>query len=400
MDNYQDSELGLIPSDWQFIKSSKYCVKVTDGTHDSPKQKLNGNFLITSKHIKGRNIDFENAYLISEDDYNKINQRSKVDQWDVIISMIGEYCGFAYLERNKNINYAVKNVGIFKTGDELKGFWLYYYIQSNFGKTLLDGSKSGTSQPYISLGSLREFPILTPNSRAEQQAIISVFSSLDDKIDLLHRLKYNLEAMANALFRHWFVEEAKEDWEETTLYDSISLIGGGTPKTSDPEYWNGNIPWLSGGDIASNHKNFIVKSEKSITQYGLENSSAQMLPKYSTVISARGTVGKYCILSKPMAFSQSNYGIKPKFQNCFFFTYLLINHSVEELQSAAYGSVFDTITTSTFKEHKLSLPDEKEIHSFEAKVTPIFLKLLCNNNQINPHISKEHIAAEVDEWGG
>ncbi|MDO4704113.1 restriction endonuclease subunit S [Tannerella sp.] len=216
----------------------------------------------------------------------------------------------------------------------------------------------------------------------EQQSIASILSSLDDKIDLLHRQNATLEKMAETLFRQWFVEEAKEDWEEISLYDAIELVGGGTPKTSVVEYWDGNIKWLSGGDIASNHKNFVVNSEKSITKLGLINSSAKLLPKFSTVISARGTVGKYCILSEPMAYSQSNYGILPKFKDCFFFSYLLVSHSVEELQSAAYGSVFDTITTNTFKGITISLPVKETIIQFNESIKPYFLKILSNQTQI------------------
>ena len=189
--------------------------------------------------------------------------------------------------------------------------------------------------------------------------------------------------MAETLFRQWFVEEAKEDWEETSLYNSIELIGGGTPKTSIDEYWNGNVKWLSGGDIASNHKSIIISAEKMISEEGLNNSSAKLLPKFATVISARGTVGKYCILSEPMAFSQSNYGIKPKVDDCYFFTYLLINHCVEELNSAAYGSVFDTITTNTFKGLEVDIPSPEEIKEFEHSVSPYFLKILNNQKQIH-----------------
>lgn len=125
------------------------------------------------------------------------------------------------------------------------------------------------------------------------------------------------------------------------------------------------------------------KSEKTITDLGLSKSSAKLLPKYATVISARGTVGKYCILSEPMAFSQSNYGILPKYDNCFFFTYLAIGDSVNLLLSSAYGSVFDTITTNTFKEHSLLLPkDENVIYEFEETVTPYFKKIETNQLQI------------------
>jgi type I restriction enzyme S subunit len=216
----------------------------------------------------------------------------------------------------------------------------------------------------------------------EQQAIAEVLSSLDDKIDLLHRQNKTLEAMAETLFRQWFVEEAEESWETTNLFNVVELVGGGTPKTDVAEYWDGEIKWISAKDTTPNHKKFIIDTEKKITEQGLNNSSARLLPKYATVISARGTVGNYCLLSETMAFSQSNYGIKPKFKDCFFFTYLLIANAVEELQSAAYGSVFDTITTNTFKEHSIKVPVEKEIQNFEEQLKPYFEKMLSNEIQI------------------
>lgn len=216
----------------------------------------------------------------------------------------------------------------------------------------------------------------------EQKAIAAILSSLDDKIDLLHHQNKTLEAMAEALFRQCFVEEAQEDWEEKSLLDLVDLVGGGTPKTSMSEYWNGDIPWVSGGDIATNHKDFISASGKTITKAGLDNSSTKLLPKFATVISARGTVGKYCLLARDMAFSQSNYGILPKIKGCYYFTYLLVNHVVEELQSAAYGSVFDTITTSTFRDATFAIPPAKKVLDFESDIAKYFDKKLLNQTQI------------------
>src|SRR5690554_7969058 len=155
----------------------------------------------------------------------------------------------------------------------------------------------GSAVPSLTVPVINEIDISLPE-KDEQNEIAEVLSSLDDKINLLHSQNQTLEQMAETLFRQWFVEEADEGWEETTLFDAIELVGGGTPKTSIEEYWNGNIKWLSGGDIASNHKSIITSSEKTITEEGLNNSSAKLLPKFSTVISARGTVGKYCIISE------------------------------------------------------------------------------------------------------
>lgn len=141
-------------SEWKEYKATDFCYKITDGTHDSPKEVKEGKYLITSKHIKGNRIDFESAYLISEKDYNKIIERSKVNQWDIIISMIGAYCGYCYIEKSNNTDYAIKNVGLFKVGEELKCKWLYYYLISPQGKQQLALLRSGSTQPYISLNSL------------------------------------------------------------------------------------------------------------------------------------------------------------------------------------------------------------------------------------------------------
>jgi len=160
------------------------------------------------------------------------------------------------------------------------------------------------------------------------------------------------------------------------------LVGGGTPKTSEASYWDGDIPWLSGGDIANAHQGFIVKAEKAITELGLEKSSTKLLPKLASVISARGTVGKYAMLSRPMTFSQSNYGIIPKGHTYYYFVYLLLAYIVDELSAAAYGSVFDTITTRTFEDVEIKLPSMDFIAQFESEIAPLFEKKLNNVEQI------------------
>lgn len=260
--------------------------------------------------------------------------------------------------------------------------FLYYFSISPIFRDVAILSMTGSSGRQRVQTEVVERHLFNIPTLPEQKAIAAVLSSLDDKIDLLHRQNKTLEAMAETLFRQWFVEDAQEDWEEKSLLDLVELIGGGTPKTSMSEYWDGDIPWLSGGDIATNHKGFVSISEKAITKSGLENSSAKLLPKYATVISARGTVGKYCLLAGEMAFSQSNYGILPRIKDCYFFTYLLVNHVVEELKSAAYGSVFDTITTSTFRDATFAAPPVAKVLEFEDFIASHFDKKLVNQTQI------------------
>ena len=173
--------------------------------------------------------------------------------------------------------------------------FIYYFLQQLDWEQYNDKS----AVPGVNRNDVHQEEISLP-PLPEQKAIAQVLSSLDDKIDLLHRQNKTLEAIAETLFRQWFIEEAQDDWEEKSLLDVIQVVNGGTPKTSIPEYWNGEFFWLSGGDISSNHKSFIISSAKTITQKGLDHSSAKLLPKFATVITARGTVGKYALLSKPI----------------------------------------------------------------------------------------------------
>ena len=201
---FKQTEIGMIPEDWDLQTCSEFCESVRDGTHESPKKINSGKYLITSRHLKSHNLDFNNAYLISQEDFNKANKRSKVDQWDVLISMIGTI-GEVYLER-KNPDYAIKNVGLFKSEDELKGKWLYYWLKSPKAKYLIRSYKSGTTQEYITLDELRKFPISFPLNKEKMKNIVEVLDTITLEIEILQRQNKILEEIGKAIFKHWFVD--------------------------------------------------------------------------------------------------------------------------------------------------------------------------------------------------
>lgn len=146
------------------------------------------------------------------------------------------------------------------------------------------------------------------------------------------------------------------EWKECKLGNIIKLVGGGTPKTSVSEYWNGEIPWLSVADFNTSNK-FVYKTEKTITQKGLQNSSTKILNEGDIIISARGTVGMLAVLKKEMAFNQSCYGIRNiDSVSDKSYLYYLIKDSINNLQQIAHGGVFDTITRETFDQIDASLP--------------------------------------------
>ncbi len=190
--------------EWQTIKAEEFCSSVRDGTHDSPKPAVNGKYLVTSKHITGGRVDLTNAYLISQSDFEEISKRSKVDKWDVLISMIGTVGEVCLIKEVPD--FAIKNIGLFKSKNECQGKWLYYYLQSTKAKQYILEQSRGTTQAYIPLGSLREFPILVPENPKEMRAITQILGTLDDKIELNRKMNRTLEEMARAIFKSWFVD--------------------------------------------------------------------------------------------------------------------------------------------------------------------------------------------------
>ena len=139
------------------------------------------------------------------------------------------------------------------------------------------------------------------------------------------------------------------------LSDIIELIGGGTPKTNKPEFWSGDIPWLSVVDFGGDRR-WVDQTEKAITSLGLESSGTKLLNKEDIIISARGTVGELAQLRRPMAFNQSCYGVRAKAGVDQNFLYYLLKKSVNDLRRQSHGGVFNTITRSTFNVVSVSIP--------------------------------------------
>uniref|UniRef100_UPI0039F62008 restriction endonuclease subunit S n=1 Tax=Methanobrevibacter woesei TaxID=190976 RepID=UPI0039F62008 len=176
--------------DFDWVLTSDLCLKVVDGTHDSPKEVSAGKKLVTSKNIIGSNLNLDNAYFISLEDFNEINKRSKVDQWDILISMIGTV-GEVVLIKEKP-DFAIKNVGLLKNKDEISAKWLYYYLKSPFGKHQIFSRLRGTTQPYIPLADLRNLKIPIPQNKTILLTIIKILDDLDKKINFNKKINHNL----------------------------------------------------------------------------------------------------------------------------------------------------------------------------------------------------------------
>ena len=291
--------------------------------------------------------------------------------------------------------------------------FLYYWLSGNIEE--LERHSSGSTFKELSGTALKQIRLRLPVDRDEQRAIARILGTLDNKIELNRRMNATLEAMARALFQSWFVDfdpvRAKLDgrppaaldpataalfpdsfqdsplghiptgWEVCPLSEKIQLLSGGTPKTSEPTYWDGDIPWYSVRDAPSETDVWVIHTDKHVTKLGIANSAAQVFPEKTTIISARGTVGKLALTAVPMAMNQFCYGVRGITGYGDYFTYYSLREATAQLQQRTHGTVFDTITTETFKTLECIFPTPKITAAFDKLVEPLLGQIRANLHQ-------------------
>lgn len=367
----------------------------------------------------------ETGIVYVEEDLAREFARSVAVKGDLVFTCWGTISQVGLIDdRASFARYIVSNKQMKLTLDEALAspLFVYYFFSSPQGQHQIQINAIGSSVPGFNLTKLKGISIPLP-PLGEQHRIVELLSSLDDKIELNRRMNETLEAMAQAIFRDWFVDFGPtrrklegasdpvaimgglaqdadraraladffpatlregglpEGWVRDTFGAVIDIVGGGTPKTSVDHYWNGPIPWFSVVDTPPKGSVFVDATEKTISAAGLENSAARLVRAGTTIISARGTVGNLAMASRDMAFNQSCYGLQGKGSVGDCFVFLAAQNTVERLRAMAHGSVFSTITRATFDSVDTAYGDQRVFEAFEEIVRPLFNKISSNVHQ-------------------
>jgi type I restriction enzyme S subunit len=400
-------------NDWNQRALADCMEAVIDYRGKTPTKTTFGIPLITAKVVKGGRIETPNEF-IAVSDYDAWMRRGMPKAGDVVVTTEAPLGEVAQLG-DERVALAQRLIALRGNLGVLDNTFLKFLMQSDSVQDQLRARATGTTVLGIKQSELRKVMFTLPPF-AEQRAIGHILGTLDDKIELNRRMNETLEAMARALFQSWFVDfdpvhrniqsaqghtppnphlaefdalfpDAFEDsplgeipkgWRVKSFADTIDIIGGGTPKTSIAEYWGGYIPWFSVVDAPASTDVWVVETEKKITQEGLNNSAARLLPVGTTIISARGTVGRVALVGTPMAMNQSCYGLHSKLGRAGIFNYFVTRHLVTGLQQRAHGSVFDTITRDTLVGITTTTPPSDVVETFETYVTPLLARVRVN----------------------
>lgn len=173
---------------------------------------------------------------------------------------------------------------------------------------------------------------------------------------------------------------ANKSEETTSFTDIIQLMGGGTPKTENDSYWNGDIPFFTPKDISDSP--FCIYTDKQLTSEGLNNCSSRLYPQFTTFVTCRGTVGNLAMAGRPMAMNQSCYALKGKNDYPPFFVFSFTRYVISTMKKKASGAVFSALVTRDFEMEKVFEPSSEDAIKYHNLVEPIFLSILENTNEI------------------
>lgn len=355
----------------------------TNDLVDTPKE---GAISLSPKNIINGELNLDQCTYIKWDKYYE-SPEIMINPNEIIITKTGSSVGRTTFVRRVDHPMTLNpQLVVLKNISENAEF-LSYYIKSALFQSVLKSIVVGSAIPTLSQKNLANLKINVPKEVDDQRRIASILSSLDRKIELNNKINADLEEMAQAIFKNWFVDfepfkDGKfvdselgmipEGWKVGRLTDVIKLMPGGTPKTSEPLYWdNGTIPFFSPKDV---NGVYCFATEKHITETGLNKCSSNLYPKDTIFITCRGTVGKVCLAACDMAMNQSNYAIKAIDGYSQYYIFFLVKSVVERLIKKSNGAVFSAITSKDFDEEIL-IPTQKAVEDFTNMIDGFFRRI-------------------------
>ena len=284
----------------------------------------------------------------------------------------------ALVPKSKRIYLHNQRIGLVKIIDEerLDKNYLYWFMRTAYYQKTIAATSSGSTVHHTSPDRIMDVEIELPDLE-KQRAVATFMGNIESKINTNKQINKNLEQQAQALFSNYY----RQATTEVRFTDLIQVLGGGTPKTKENSYWNGDIPFFTPKDVGSP---YTLSTEKTLTDIGLEHCNSRLFPVNTVFVTARGTVGKVALAGVPMAMNQSCYALAgKKIHSLLVYFYTL--EAVEHLKHKASGAVFDAIITRDFDTESIYELSVNASNDFINKAEPIY-QLILNNTIENQRL--------------
>lgn len=357
-------------SEWTYRPLGELVSFASGGTPSKKRDDYWGGTIpwISAKTLKTENIDTSDLFITEEG----LKAGSKIAPKGSILLLTrgsGLFNGIpiARVEKDVAFNQDIKCLDSY---GEVENEFIFYWLLSQKDYLMAKVGVTGIGAGKFDLDFLQKLMIPIPSER-ERKSIVGFASSISEKIRCNAKVNDNLEQQAAALFSSLY----NRSNTEVRYTDLIQILGGGTPKTGETAYWNGNIAFFTPKDVGTPYT-FIT--EKTITEEGLSHCNSRLYPVNTVFVTARGTVGKVGLSGIPMAMNQSCYALVGK-ETHQLLVYFYTLKAVDRLKHKASGAVFDAITTRDFDSEQIMKLSDDDAKAFLCVAEPMFQEMLNNS---------------------
>lgn len=389
-------------SEWKEYRIEETSIEIIDGDRGKNYPKSNEFFaegyclFLNAGNVTKNGFSFsDNSFITREKD--NVLRKGRLERSDVVITTRGTVGNIAIYDINVPFEHIRINSGmlILKSGKDILPEYLYYYLKGNRFQTQIRQYVSGTAQPQLPKSTLEKMSISYPHDKSIQEKIIAILKFFDDKIAVNHRICENLEAQAQALFKHWFIDFAPfkngnfveselgmipEGWRVRTLGEMCKCELGGTPSRANKSFWGGNIAWINSGEV---NKFRICEASEYITEEGLNHSATKLLPAKTTVLAITGaTLGQVSLLEIDSCANQSVVGVKENSKFPYSFIYPAIKSKIKELVNMQTGGAQQHINKDNIQSLRITVSPQNIMEEYKSVTIPFYNEIgnICFEN--------------------
>ena len=353
-------------------------------------------FLNTGNVTKEGLIFEENQFITKEKD--EALRKGKLKRGDIVYTTRGTVGNAGYYNSNvpyENVRINSGMVILRANGEIVDARFLYQILKSEYYRPYFKQYCTGSAQPQLPIKNFSQIYLNVPDIKT-QHRIADILSVYDNLIENNQKQIKLLEEAAQRLYKEWFVdlrfpghENTKivdgvpEGWRVASIADICDTVGGGTPSTKIQSYYEkGDILWVTPTDITRNFSLALLDTEKKITPEGLKNSSANMLPAETILMTSRASVGFFGMCKYEVCTNQGFISCIPKRENLQMYLLFNLKSRVEEIRQKAGGSTYLEISKTVFRELKIILPKDEVLAEYQKNVHDIFDEIYCRTEMI------------------
>ncbi len=378
-------------SELQTAPIKSFTLGIYDGPHATPKEVDEGPVFLGIKNVtpEGR-LDFSEIRHVSEQEYPKWTKRVTPQKDDVVFSYEATLHRYALIPEGFRGCLGRRMALVRPDQNKIIPRFLHYYFMSPSWRAVVEANIiNGATVARIPIKKFPDFKVSIP-SISKQRSISYTLSAYDDLIENNRRRIQLLEQTARLLYKEWFVhlrfpghehtriiDGVPEGWEKKKIAEVCETIGGGTPSTKVSEYWDGDISWVVPSDITKNNSYILLKSERKITEKGLQKSSAKLVPAGTILMTSRASVGFFALMDHEVCTNQGFINIVPcDNQSRMYFLFNLLSR-VNEIRSNAKGTTYPEISKGRFREMDIIIPSKTLMNQFGGIANDVIKQVRC-----------------------